>query len=280
MMLLACALLPVAAASQPLTFRGTLGSPGKSGSSDGLSQQARFSEPVGLAVGSANRLYITDMANQTIRQVTPTGGDWQVTTLAGFPGQTGTIDGPGSEARFNFPIRIAVGWLGRLYVTDNASHTIRELTPNGSNWTVSTIAGLAGFSGSVDGTNNEARFAWPDGIAAHSSGRIYVTDSLNNTVRSITPEGTNWVVKTIAGLAETPGTADGVGTEARFSASIGLAVDPTGTRIYVSDTWNHTVREMNDEDGTWRVSTIAGDAGHPGNADGFGDVARFYFPRV
>ncbi len=59
------------------------GSPGLYGSSDGTGSNARFGGPSGVAVDSADNVYVADTDNQTIRKVTPAG---VVTTLAGSPG--------------------------------------------------------------------------------------------------------------------------------------------------------------------------------------------------
>src|SRR6266699_3879052 len=90
------------------------------------------------------------------------------------------------------------------------------------NWT--TVAGTASY-GAADGTNSTARFNFPSSVAVDPSGNVYVTDACNNTIRKVTPEGTNWVVTTVAGLAGKFGTADGIGDAARFNGPSGIAVD-------------------------------------------------------
>ena len=50
-------------------------------------------------------------------------------------------------------------------------------------YTFTTLAGLAGNSGSADGTGSAARFAGPSGVATDSSGNVYVADTDNNTIR-------------------------------------------------------------------------------------------------
>ena len=79
-----------------------------------------------------------------------------------------------------------------------------------------TIAGLAGTNAFADGTNSTARFYRPSGLAVDGAGNIYVADLLNHTIRKVAPEGTNWVVSTLAGLAGTIGSADGTNDQARF----------------------------------------------------------------
>ena len=102
-------------------------------------------------------------------------------------------------------------------MADTTNDIIRKLALVGTNWVVSTIAGLAGSSGSTDGTNQNSRFDDPGGITVDSAGNLYVADSGNNTIRKIIPAGTNWAVSTIAGLTGFAGVVDGTGTNALFT---------------------------------------------------------------
>ena len=125
---------------------------------------------------------------------------------------------------------------------------------------MTTIAGLAGKSGSADGTNSAARFNHPYGVAVDASGNLYVADAFNNEIRKIKPVGTNWVVTTIAGSVNHYGSADGVGTNAQFSEPWGVTVDNTGN-VYVADTGNRTIRKLAPVTNNWVVTTIAGVTG-------------------
>jgi sugar lactone lactonase YvrE len=133
------------------------------------------------------------------------------------------------------------------------------------------VAGLAGTTGSADATGSDARFNAPSDVAADSAGNLYVSDSLNHTVRRISPAG---IVTTVAGLAGTSGNADGSGSAARFFAPEGLAIDSAGN-LYVADTNNHTIRKITSS-GT--VTTLAGLPGTSGSSDGSGSGARFFHP--
>ena len=124
---------------------------------------------------------------------------------------------------------------GNAYVADASNHTIRKITPAG---VVTTLAGTAESSGSADGTGADARFYYPEGVAVDGDGNVYVTDKDNHTIRKITPAG---VVTTLAGTAESSGSADGTGADARFTSPHGVAVDGDGN-VYVADRSNHMIR--------------------------------------
>ncbi len=211
------------------------GSAGYANSFDGQGTNAQFFQPQALTVDRAGNVFVADTWNHTIRKISMGGA---VTTRAGLAGNPGSLDGSVTKARFNSPTGIAVDSATNLYVADFSNHTIRRITASGS---VSTIAGSPGLWGNVDGTNKESRFFQPQGIVADNAGNIFVSDSGNQTIRKISAIGTNWVVTTVAGLPGTAGNADGNGSSARFSFPGGLAKDGAGY-LYIADLGNNTVR--------------------------------------
>src|SRR5437867_9871234 len=158
------------------------------------------------------------------------------TTLAG-QASIGSADGTGSAARFNGPYGVATDSSGNVYVADTGNCTIRKITPAG---VVTTLAGLAGFTGSADGTGSAARFNGPSSVATDSSDNVYVADTFNHTIRKITPAG---VVTTLAGQAWAEGRAGGAGSAARFCGLCSVATDSSG-KVSAADSFNNTISKI------------------------------------
>src|SRR5262249_22815770 len=159
-------------------------------------------------------IFIADAGASVVREIVPSGTNWIATTVAGKAWNVGGADGTNGGARFYNPFGIAVDSTGILYVADTTNHTIRQVVHSSDNWVVLTISGFAGASGSTDGTNSEARFKNPRGIATGPSGNIYISDSMNSSIRKLARSGTNWVATTIAGLPGNIGASDGTNSDA------------------------------------------------------------------
>lgn len=219
------------------------GRSGLSGASDGPVAAARLSAPQRVAVAADGSVYIADAGNHAIRRVSAAGAietiitanapdrmdpvalaidpngnvlvadSWSnvirrvdserhLSVFAGVAGARGDSDGPAGNARFNAPEGIALDLNGNVYVSDSGNHTIRRI----ANGIVTTVAGLVGLSGAIDGTGSRARLNHPSGIACDAQGRLWIADRDNHTVRRLT----DGFLETVAGLAESSGFADGV----------------------------------------------------------------------
>jgi serine/threonine-protein kinase len=136
---------------------------------------------------------------------------------------------------------------------------------------VSTLAGST-TSGSADGVGSAASFYYPTGVVVDANGNLYVADTNNFEIRKITAAG---VVTTLAG-STTPGSTDGIGAAASFNYPTDVALNASGTTLYVADSYNNMIRTINLATGM--VSTFAGST-TAGFADGTGSAASFHFPK-
>jgi len=238
---------------------------GVSAAVDGPLGTASFQAPSGVVQDSQGNLFVADESGHAIRKITPEG---VVSTFAGLSDTSGTIDGTGTGARFYNPCGLAIDGSDNLYVAEYMNHAIRKITPHG---VVSTLAGLAGTSGTVDGQGSTARFSNPIGLAMDKSGNLFVADSSNYKIRKIAPAG---IVTTIAGSG-TYGSTDGAAATATFQKPFGIAVDDSGT-LFVTDFSAQTIRKISNG----IVSTLAGTAGSKDVVDGLGAAASFSGPSL
>jgi sugar lactone lactonase YvrE len=224
----------------------------------GPARKARYSCPLGVALGGHGDIYVSDHGNNRIRMIDRSG---TVTTVAGS-GPTGVNSGGyggdgglATRAQLSEPVGVAVGPDGSLYIADRDNAVVRRVAPNG---TITTVAGtgVSGYSGD-GGPAVGAKLSDPENIVVDARGRVFFTDQINERVRMIDVDGT---ITTVAGTGEAGDTGDGgPGTDATLNSPYGLAIDAAGN-LYVADSKGARVREIA-RDGT--ITTVAG-TGVPG----------------
>ena len=238
---------------------------GQYGSTDGSGSKALFRSPTAIVL-LGDYLYIADTNNFTIRRVNKNSGD--TVTIAGSPSQSGSADGVGGDARFNFSLGITTD--GQyLYIADTYNHTIRRLDPVTGE--VYTLIGKAENAGYHDGTLTEAQFYYPHGLAVKGS-HLYIADLWNEAIRVL--DLSNGTVSTIAGTPPNSGFADGPPGIGRFYSPADLTV--SGDYLYVADRGNNIIRRV--DIFTEDILTVAGKASHSGVTDAKGDESRFSTP--
>ena len=231
---------------------------------DGPGGVARFQTPQ-FVWGDGNYLYVTGLLG-SIRRVRISDG--QTSTIAGKDSlpiyQDPSSDGVGVTARFQLPSGIW-GDGASLYVVDRGGYTIRKIDLATAE--VTTIAGLTGSSGSVDGIGSQARFRAPRSIWGDGT-HLYITDEATVRMMNVATRE----VRTLAGTAGAFGTNDGFGTAARFDQAGGIWGDQSS--LYVTD--SATIRKI--ALATTQVTTLAGKARERDTVDGVGTAALFNSP--
>jgi DNA-binding beta-propeller fold protein YncE len=248
-------------------IRATIGA-GAAGLRDGGYAEAQLNAPQGMAL-DGEVLYLADLENHAIRRIDL--ANRRVTTLAGTGEQARGFHpgGPGPQVALNSPWDVALRG-DVLYVAMAGFHQIWALDLAGG--IVRPFAGT-GHEGLEDGTLEAAWFAQPSGLA-FGPDELYVADAETSAVRAI--DLRSRLVRTIVGqgLFEF-GDADGVGDEARLQHPLGLAYANVGGVLYVADSYNNKIKQLNPR--TRRATTFLGD-GQPGDQDGAGAAARFREP--
>lgn len=232
---------------------------GTAGLVNGPVGQARFNAPRSLAVANDGTVFVADTNNHVIRKIAVDG---TVSTFAGT-GSAGLVNGAGALSRFNIPCDLSLGSDGSVYVADRNNHLIRKILADG---TVSTLAG-ASSNGYLDGTGTQAYFNAPTGLAL-AAGVLYVADSGNKAIRSVTLGGVVTTVFRTSSIA------------ALWVNDV--ALDPAG-RVYFTSTPNVLPTSL--QSGGMIVSRVVSgtssvvEAGvSRGYQDGPGASALFNFP--
>jgi len=205
------------------------GTPGFSGD-NGPAAGAQLNWPCGVAVDSAGSLYIAEGYvnegdNIRIRKVS----NGMITTVAGngtfgFSGDNGLA----TFAQLSGADGIAVDGAGNFYISACEDSRIRKV----SNGWITTMAGNGtnGFTGD-NGLAVSAELSCPTGIAADSSGNVYIADTANKRIRVIAPPCTYSVSPT---TLQAPAEGGSMAVSIQTTASCSWAVSSLPSWITVS----------------------------------------------
>lgn len=216
----------------------------------GLATKAMLNQPMGVWLDAAGSLFIADTGNNVIRKVT--AGKIVTVAGAGKAGASGD-GGLAVNARLSAPPGVTVDSHGDLFIADAGNSLIREVAaatkviqPCGGN-------GFLSYSGD-GGPAANAQFNGPAGVFIDSSGNVFIADEFNHAVREVS--AATGKTTTVAGNGRQGYAGDGgAATLAQMARPNAVFVDATGN-IFIADSGNHAVREVQAATGT--IATVAG----------------------
>jgi uncharacterized protein (TIGR03437 family) len=208
-----------------------------------------------VTVDGAGNYYIADPGNFMAMRVGPDG---ILNVIAGNGVNYVSGDGGlGVNAAVILPTAVAVDASGNVFIAEFDSR-VRKLTPDG---TIHAFAGTGtdGFAGD-GGQATQALLYGPHGIAVDAGGNVYISDTFNNRVRKVTPDGT---IVTVAGNGQQGKSGDNLpATSVPLNNPTRIAVDSAGN-LYIVEfpspdgSQNLRVRKV-DTKGT--ITTVAAQA--------------------
>ena len=136
---------------------------------DGSGTVAAFNKPIGLALDANNNAFVVELNNNRVRLVTPIGG---MRSAVRFGPQSGQVELIVCATCCSFPF---------FHV---ASASVLLLFS-----VVSTLAGGNNNFALIDGMGTAAAFNGLYGIAFDPQGNALVTDSGNQAIRRVAPNG-------------------------------------------------------------------------------------------
>ena len=222
--------------------------------------QAQLNAPAGLAIDGTGDIFIADLGNNVVREVTPNGN---IGTVAGNGTQGDSGDfGVAIQAQLHSPSGVAVDGSGNLYIADSGNNTIREVTTDGN---ISPFAGngLASYYGdsstSTPTTPAQAGLDDPQDVAVGPNGTIYIADTGNSFIREVSNGAINFVAGSgSVGFAGDGGSATASTTNTGPGVALygprAIAFDSAGN-YYIADSGNGRIRKV---DTKGIITTVAG----------------------
>ena len=239
---------------------------GAFGGDGGPAANAQLNEPHGVAVDSRGNVYVADSVNNRIRRIS--AADGTINTIAGGDNKHGQPDGPAASAVLKFPKSMFMTPEDVLYVCDTGGNEIIRLDLKIQPLVIQRVAGDSQSKtyGGDGGFATDAQLHHPEGVWVTPDRTVFISDSENDLVRKVTPDGK---ISTVAGdsaAAERaassnqypiPGSSDGDGgpaTAAHLNGPRGIAVDGDGDLLVAEET-GARIRRI-DRSGV--ITTIAG----------------------
>ena len=237
------------------------------GGDNGPATSAQLYAPGGMALDSAGNLYIADIDNSRIREVT----NGTIATVAGDGAYAfGGDNGPATAAGLFYPYDVAADAAGNLYIADRDDARVRMV----SKGVITTVAGGGPASQNSNGDGGPATSALlgaPSYLAVDSAGNLYIGEC-GTTVRKVS----NGIITTVAGNGTLGYGGDGgPATSAELNLACGIAVDPAGS-LYIADSNNNRIRKVSNG----IITTVVG-SGMPGYSGDGGPAtsAELYGPQ-
>jgi hypothetical protein len=202
--------------------------------------QSKFETPTGMMMDASGDLLLIDAGQSRVRRVTPGSVP---TFIGGYSG-----DGnKGIDACLVGPENMSFNSKGGYYVVEANGDHVRYVQTNGIISTVVDTSGVFGYTGD-GGSASVATIAAPMGVAADTSGNVYVADNINNVIRVV---NSKQVISTFD-------------ADPSFVNLVSLMTDAQGN-VYSVDSGACVVREITPQGVSTVIAGTLGSCGYGGD---------------
>lgn len=184
--------------------------------------------PIGIAVDSADNVYIASCGTEHVRVVTPDG-------LISIPFSI--------DERFNCPQGLAFDENDTLYMTNSNDGLVFSIDGDGNATVLTEIPGSKGapIICLIPGCDPLGPGGPNIGYLTYANGRLYVAARGLNQIYEVLLDGTTTL---LAGTGER-GNTDGPADQATFSLPNGIDASPDGRFLYVNDSLARSELDVN-----------------------------------
>src|SRR5271157_2796714 len=223
--------------------------PGGVNGDGGPATSALFQRPVRLFVDGHENVYLSDIADNRLREVVASTGDIQTVAGTGTAGFTGE-GALATQAELDEPSGVWVDAPGNIFLTDSLNNRVREVTA--SNGFIQTIAGDGSGDGD-DGPATSGLLNAPFGVAVDGTGNLFIADTANSVIREVVAATGN--ITRVAGTFTAGFDGDGLALNVYLNNPNGVFVDGSGD-IFIADSQNNAIREVTNGD----LTTVVGES--------------------
>jgi DNA-binding beta-propeller fold protein YncE len=212
--------------------------------------EALLNEPYEVRFDAGGNMVFVEMQNHLVRRVDRATG--RISTIAGTgqPGSSGD-GGPATQATFRNPHSIAFDSAGALYIADIGNHRVRRIDPKSG--LIESIAGNGEKRLPQAGGSAKGRPMLGPRALAVDGRTLWIALREGNSIWKLDLD--SGLLATVAGTGKKGFSGDGgPAALATFDGPKGIAL--AQDRLYVVDTENQAIRELNLADAT--IRTIAG----------------------
>lgn len=260
-----------AALATGASAEGVLGQPDFTSSDDGTARNT-FRSPEGITVDSKGTLWVADSFNNRVLRfdnAASKGNGADANGVLGQPDFTTPFSGT-SQSAMNFPLDVAVGSNGLLWVADNLNNRILafvEAATKADGANANGVLGQPDFTNNAPGLGRDRMFG-PAGVHVDDAFNLWVSDVFNDRVLRFPdtslglPSGADAVG--VLGQSDFD-TNDPIGlpTRSLLEGPVGLATDAAGA-LWVADPGNNRVLRFDDAANRNNGADADGVLGQPG----------------
>jgi sugar lactone lactonase YvrE len=227
-------------------------------------------QPIGVAFDKSGNYFIGDYGYERVREVSKSTGNINTVAGWGYPFYPYPINNTvplGTDYQLYYPFHIRGDSTGDIYLAGYQDQSVFAWNSSTGAFSLVTGNGTSGYQGdTVTATNSTIELNNPTDVVKDSNGNIYISDYNNCVIREVVASTGD--IHTVVGGTDNNrfgcGFEDGSLSVGKINGVYAMDVD-SNNNLYLADSSNARVREVNFSAGT--ITTIAGNgiAGYKGD---------------